>query len=72
MHFASEMQYLNTNYSLYSALVKAEQDAHLLSEEAQRAAKHLRLDFEKGGIHLSHGWYPLSSNSLYFIYLLTN
>ncbi|KAI5670205.1 hypothetical protein M9H77_10569 [Catharanthus roseus] len=48
------LHYLNTNYSLYSALVKAEQDAHLLSEEAQRAAKHLRLDFEKGGIHLSH------------------
>lgn len=33
-------------------MVKAERDRHLLSTEAQRAAHYLRLDFEKGGIHL--------------------
>jgi hypothetical protein len=46
-------------------VIKAEQDAHLLSEEAQRAAQHLRLDFEKGGIHLCHGTHPLST--IYFV-----
>ncbi|KAL3524177.1 hypothetical protein ACH5RR_017011 [Cinchona calisaya] len=46
------IHYLNTNHSLYKAVVKAEEDAHLLSEEAQRVAHHLRLDLEKGGIHL--------------------
>lgn len=33
-------------------MIKAEQDAHLLSDEARRTAEYLRIDFEKGGIHL--------------------
>lgn len=36
-------------------MIKAEQDAHLLSDEARRAAEYLRIDFEKGGIHLCQG-----------------
>lgn len=32
---------------------KAEDEGHLLTKEAQRAASYLCLDFEKGGIHLS-------------------
>ena len=39
------------------AVVKAEQDSHLLNEEAQRVAHHLRLDLEKAGIHLPSGAY---------------
>lgn len=31
---------------------KAERESHLLTEEAHRAAHHLRIDFERGGIHL--------------------
>lgn len=31
---------------------KAEQDSKLLTEEASRTAHHLRMDFERGGIHL--------------------
>lgn len=34
---------------------KAEDEGHLLTKEAQRAASYLRYDFEKGGIHLSNG-----------------
>ena len=49
------MQYLNTNHTLYDAVRKAEQENHLLIEEAQRAAHYLRVDFERGGIHLSAG-----------------
>ncbi|CAI9774984.1 unnamed protein product [Fraxinus pennsylvanica] len=47
------LHYLNSNCTLYHAVVKAEKDHHLLTEEAQRAARHLRIDLEKGGIHLS-------------------
>ncbi|CAN0902563.1 Mitochondrial intermediate peptidase, mitochondrial [Linum grandiflorum] len=43
---------LNTNHTLYAAVKRAEQDGHSLSTEAHRAARHLRIDFEKGGIHL--------------------
>nr|XP_027110469.1 mitochondrial intermediate peptidase, mitochondrial-like isoform X2 [Coffea arabica] len=46
------IHHLNTNHCLYMAVVKAEQDSHLLNEEAQRVAHHLRLDLEKAGIHL--------------------
>ncbi|CAN7115173.1 hypothetical protein BRARA_C01472 [Brassica rapa] len=44
---------LNTNQTLYAAVRKAEQDSNLLTEEASRTAHHLRMDFERGGIHLS-------------------
>ncbi|KAG4172621.1 hypothetical protein ERO13_A11G007600v2 [Gossypium hirsutum] len=49
------LHFLNTNHTLYNAVKKAEQDGHLLTEEARRAALHLRIDFEKGGIHLPSG-----------------
>ena len=54
-----DLQYLNTNHTLYNAVIKAEKEGHFLSKEAQRAAHSLRVDFEKGGIHLSAGTYPL-------------
>ncbi|KAL3834596.1 hypothetical protein ACJIZ3_009332 [Penstemon smallii] len=47
------IHHLNSNPSLYHAVIKAEQNPHMLSEEAQRAAHYLRMDLEKGGIHLS-------------------
>ncbi|XP_074291377.1 mitochondrial intermediate peptidase, mitochondrial isoform X2 [Silene latifolia] len=43
---------LNTNYNLYQAVMKAEQEGNILNKEAQRAAHFLRVDFERGGIHL--------------------
>ncbi|KAF7824901.1 mitochondrial intermediate peptidase, mitochondrial isoform X1 [Senna tora] len=43
---------LNTNHILYDAVKKAEREGHTLPEEAQKAARNLRLDFERGGIHL--------------------
>ncbi|XP_031484248.1 mitochondrial intermediate peptidase, mitochondrial isoform X1 [Nymphaea colorata] len=46
---------LNTNQSLYDAVVKAETEGVLTTVEAQRAAHTLRTDFEKGGIHLCAG-----------------
>lgn len=49
------IQFLNTNHNLYKAVSKAEQDGCSLTEEAQRAAHYLRVDFEKGGIHLCTG-----------------
>lgn len=49
------MQYLNTNHTLYHAVMKVEKDRNLLSKEAKRAAHYLRVDFEKGGIHLAAG-----------------
>ncbi|KAK4837791.1 hypothetical protein QYF36_008484 [Acer negundo] len=52
MRINEYLHYLNTNHTLYDAVKKAEQDSHLLSKEARRAANHLRIDFEKGGIHL--------------------
>lgn len=51
------IQYLNTNHTLYDAVKKAELDDRLLTEEACRAANNLRIDFEKGGIHLCAGIY---------------
>ncbi|KAL1292551.1 hypothetical protein HN51_053131 [Arachis hypogaea] len=47
------LHYLNTNHDLYNAVKKAEQECHMLSEEAQRGVRNLRADFERGGIHLS-------------------
>ncbi|XP_051138147.1 mitochondrial intermediate peptidase, mitochondrial [Andrographis paniculata] len=47
------LNYLNSNPSLYHAILKAEQNHNMLTEEARRAAHHLRIDLEKGGIHLS-------------------
>nr|DAD33704.1 TPA_asm: hypothetical protein HUJ06_012555 [Nelumbo nucifera] len=46
------LHFLNTNHSLYNAVIKAEQDGLLQTKEAWRAAHSLRIDFEKGGIHL--------------------
>ncbi|OVA03024.1 Peptidase M3A/M3B [Macleaya cordata] len=46
------LHFLNTNHSLYNAVLKAEQGGLLQTKEAQRAAHSLRVDFEKGGIHL--------------------
>ncbi|KAF3666504.1 putative mitochondrial intermediate peptidase, mitochondrial [Capsicum annuum] len=44
--------YLNTNHCIYKAVIKAEKDSNSLTHEAQRAARFLRMDLEKGGIHL--------------------
>lgn len=49
------IQYLNTNHTLYDAVLKADQDQTLTNEEAKRVARDLRIDFEKGGIHLCEG-----------------
>ncbi|KAJ4956022.1 hypothetical protein NE237_012805 [Protea cynaroides] len=46
------LHFLNTNHSLYDSVLKAEQEGLLQTKEAQRAAHSLRVDFEKGGIHL--------------------
>jgi hypothetical protein len=53
--FSDSLQYLNTNTTLYNAILKAESEGSLLTEEARRAATTLRVDFEKGGIHLPKG-----------------
>ncbi|OMO98080.1 Peptidase M3A/M3B [Corchorus olitorius] len=55
MRINEYLHFLNTNHTLYNAVKKAEQDGHLLTEEACRAAHYLRIDFEKGGIHLPSG-----------------
>ncbi|CAD6335737.1 unnamed protein product [Miscanthus lutarioriparius] len=52
MRIYEHLQYLNTNTTLYNAILKAEGESVLLTEEARRAATTLRIDFEKGGIHL--------------------
>ncbi|XP_021977410.1 mitochondrial intermediate peptidase, mitochondrial [Helianthus annuus] len=52
MRINEYLHYLNTNLTLYDAVVKAEKDKTLTSEEAKRVARDLRVDFEKGGIHL--------------------
>uniref|UniRef100_A0A0D9WTE8 Peptidase M3A/M3B catalytic domain-containing protein n=1 Tax=Leersia perrieri TaxID=77586 RepID=A0A0D9WTE8_9ORYZ len=52
MRIYEHLQYLNTNTTLYNAILKAESEGVLLTEEARRAATTLRVDFEKGGIHL--------------------
>ncbi|KAG5062273.1 hypothetical protein JHK85_003456 [Glycine max] len=48
----TSVEYLNTNLDLYGPVKKAEQECHMLSEEAQRGVRNLRVDFERGGIHL--------------------
>ncbi|XP_062153688.1 mitochondrial intermediate peptidase, mitochondrial isoform X2 [Alnus glutinosa] len=53
MRINEYLHYLNTNHVLYDAVRKAEQEGNLLTDEAQRAARYLRVDFERGGIHLS-------------------
>lgn len=53
--FIIVLQYLNTNHTLYNAVIKAEQEGNLLTDEAHRAAHYLHLDFERSGIHLSAG-----------------
>ncbi|PON56238.1 Peptidase M3A/M3B [Parasponia andersonii] len=52
MRINEYLHYLNTNHTLYDAVKKAERERHLLTKEAQRAAHYLRIDFERGGIHL--------------------
>ncbi|XP_024961820.1 mitochondrial intermediate peptidase, mitochondrial isoform X1 [Cynara cardunculus var. scolymus] len=52
MRINEYLHYLNTNLTLYDAVLKADQDPTLTSEEAKRVAHDLRIDFEKGGIHL--------------------
>ncbi|TVU08606.1 hypothetical protein EJB05_42015 [Eragrostis curvula] len=52
MMIYEHLQYLNTNTTLYNAILKAESEGALLTDEARRAATTLRVDFEKGGIHL--------------------
>lgn len=50
------MQCLNPHLVLYEAVVGVEQSPGILTtEEAKRAAKTLRMDFERGGIHLPAG-----------------
>ncbi|XP_058084642.1 mitochondrial intermediate peptidase, mitochondrial isoform X2 [Magnolia sinica] len=49
------LHFLNTNHDLYNAVIKAEREGLLQTKEAQRAAHTLRVDFEKGGIHLCAG-----------------
>ncbi|KAL3341935.1 hypothetical protein AABB24_026116 [Solanum stoloniferum] len=46
------LHYLNTNHSIYKAVNKAEKDSNSLTHEAHRAVRFLRMDLEKGGIHL--------------------
>ena len=46
---------MNTNSILYDAIAKAEQSNTLTTEEAQRAAYTHRVEFERGGVHLSDG-----------------
>ncbi|PWA48558.1 zincin-like metalloprotease [Artemisia annua] len=53
MRLNEYLHYLNTNSTLYDAVLKADKDQSLTSEEAKRVAHDLRNDFEKGGIHLS-------------------
>ncbi|KAL8160289.1 hypothetical protein V2J09_001826 [Rumex salicifolius] len=53
MRMGSYIHSLNTNLVLYTAVLKAEQGSDSLNEEAKKAAHSLRIDFEKGGIHLA-------------------
>lgn len=46
------LQRLNTNHSLYKAVMRVEQEAVFPTREAERMAHSLRVDFERGGIHL--------------------
>ncbi|KAJ7567508.1 hypothetical protein O6H91_02G150900 [Diphasiastrum complanatum] len=47
------LHHLNTNHALYNSIVRLEESNVLTTEEAKRAAKTLRVDFERGGIHLA-------------------
>lgn len=50
------LQYLNSHPVLYKVVVGVEQSPETLTtDEARRAAKTLRMDFERGGIHLPPG-----------------
>ncbi|XP_052726528.1 mitochondrial intermediate peptidase, mitochondrial isoform X7 [Vigna angularis] len=55
MRINEYLHYLNTNHDLYDAIKKAEQECHMLSEEAKRGVRNLRADFERGGINLCSG-----------------
>lgn len=59
-----DVQHLNTNHILYAALKKAEQDSNLLTKEASRTVHHLRMDVERGGIHLDTGLLSIAVDSL--------
>ncbi|KAK7334487.1 hypothetical protein VNO80_26244 [Phaseolus coccineus] len=52
MRINEYLHYLNTNRDLYDAIKKAERECHMLSEEAKRGVRNLRVDFERGGINL--------------------
>ncbi|KAM0899806.1 hypothetical protein ACQ4PT_021044 [Festuca glaucescens] len=52
MRIYEHLQYLNTHTTLYNAILKAESEGGLLTDETRKAANNLRVDFEKGGIHL--------------------
>ncbi|PIA35745.1 hypothetical protein AQUCO_03500240v1 [Aquilegia coerulea] len=53
MRINEYLHFLNTNHSLYNAVLKAEHNGAMQTDESQKAAHSLRVDFEKGGIHLS-------------------
>lgn len=55
------LQYLNSHPVLYKAVVDVEQSDSLTTDEARRAAKTLRVDFERGGIHLPPGEFTFGS-----------
>ncbi|CAH9139735.1 unnamed protein product [Cuscuta epithymum] len=46
------LHYLNSNHSIYKAVLKAEKEGISLTNEGKRAARFLRNDLENGGIHL--------------------
>ncbi|XP_021842214.2 mitochondrial intermediate peptidase, mitochondrial isoform X2 [Spinacia oleracea] len=52
MRMDEYLHFLNTNHNLYNAVMKAELEGNVVNKETQRAAHYLRVDFEKGGIHL--------------------
>ncbi|XXG75946.1 hypothetical protein AAC387_Pa08g0408 [Persea americana] len=52
MRIYEYLHFLNTNHDLYNAVLRAEREGHLQTKESRRAAHTLRVDFEKGGIHL--------------------
>ncbi|KAK9120648.1 hypothetical protein Syun_018265 [Stephania yunnanensis] len=53
MRIQEYLHIINTDHNLYNAVKRAERDGNLDTDEAKRAANSLRVDFEKGGIHLS-------------------
>ncbi|KAK8963084.1 hypothetical protein KSP40_PGU010344 [Platanthera guangdongensis] len=52
MRISEYLHFLNTNHTLYNSVLMTEKEGSIQSEEARRAAHSLRIDFEKGGIHL--------------------